>query len=192
MAAILDFKEVGGLVRAIRGYSGNSATRAALQLLALTFVRGSELRYATWDEFDLDGALWTISGPRMKKKRLHLVPLSTQAVDLLRAHLRISTCKTLLFPSVRSHSRPISENTINAALRRMGYEKSDMTGHGFRRTASTWLNEKGFASDWIEKQLAHVEENKVRGAYNAAEYLDGRRVMMQRWADWLDEQILLG
>jgi integrase len=123
--------------------------------------------------------------------RPHLVPLSAQAVQILGAHWQARLSDDLVFPGLRG-GRPISDNTINAALRRLGYDKTEMTGHGFRRTASTILNEQGWNRDWIERQLAHVEKDKVRRAYNAAEYLEGRASMMQAWADWLDDLALLG
>jgi integrase len=184
-AAILDPKRIGPLVRSLRGYDGNFATRSALQLVALTFVRSKELRFAAKSEFDLDAGIWTLSAERMKMTLPHFVPLSRQAVAVVREAMGM-TPGELLFPAVRSITRPISENTINAALRRMGYGTTDMTGHGFRRMASTVLNEHGFHRDWIERQLAHKDKNQVREAYNAAEYLPGRKIMMQWWADFLD------
>jgi integrase len=191
-AALLEPREIGGLVRAINGYQGNQATRAALRLMMLTFVRTSELRFAVFDEFDLEGAMWTIPGERMKMGLPHFVPLSPQAVAIVQALKETSTGSKFLFPSVLGHSRPISENTINTALRRMGYEKADMTGHGFRRMASTSLNELGWNSDAIERQLAHKDPNQTRRAYNAAEYLPDRTRMMSEWARWLEDRELLG
>jgi integrase len=192
MAALFEPSEVAGLMVSIHGYRGDASTRNALAFLALTFVRSSELRFAAWQEFDLDVATWEIPGERMKMKRPHIVPLSRQAVALLRRMHAERRTDALLFPGIRSPKRPISDNTINAALRRMGYEKADMTGHGFRRIASTTLNGLGFHGDWIERQLAHIEPNKVRRAYNAAEYLPERARMMQAWADWLEDLELLG
>lgn len=183
-AAVLDPKEVGGLLRAIRGYTGQPATRAALLLAAYTFLRPGELRHAQWSE--IDGAVWRVPAGRMKMKRPHIVPLSRQAVAVLEDLRRFTGRGTLIFPAVRSTTRPISENTTNAALRRMGYTVDEMTTHGFRRVAATMLNEMGWDRDWIERQLAHVEGNAVRGAYNAAEYVLGRTEMMQAWADHLD------
>jgi integrase len=184
-AAIFDPDEIGALIRAICGYTGDSSTRNALKLMPLTFVRSEELRFAVWGEFDLPAATWSIPSARMKMKLPHIVPLSRQAVDLL-TEMMESAKTSLLFPGIRSPKRPISDGTINAALRRMGYATDEMTGHGFRRMASTVLNENGFKSDWIERQLAHKEPNKIRRAYNAAEHLPGRVTMMQWWADWLD------
>ena len=160
--------------------------QAALKLLPLVFVRSSELRYARWDEFDLDGAEWRIPAERMKRKIQHVVPLSRQAVAALKELYPYSGPEGFVFPSIRSFSRPISENTVNAALRRMGYAKNEMTGHGFRSMASTLLNEQGWHPDAIERQLSHCEENDIRAAYNYAEYLPQRREMMQAWADYLD------
>jgi integrase len=195
-AALVEPRAVAGLLAAMAGYEGDPSTRAALGLLPLTFVRSSELRLARWAEFDFDAAIWTIPAARMKgrvaNKKEHIVPLSRQALALVKALWSARGSDTLLFPSLRSPKRPISDNTINAALRRMGYDKTQMTGHGFRTMASTVLNEHGWDDDWIERQLAHVETNKTRRAYNAAEYLEGRTRMMQWWADWLEDLALLG
>lgn len=183
-AALFNPTEIGGLMRAIRGYEGQPATRGALLLAAYTFLRPGEIRHARWS--DIDGTLWTVPPERMKMRRKHLVPLSRQAVAVLDWLRPITGGGELIFPAVRAANRPISENTTNAALRRLGYTVDDMTTHGFRRIASTTLNELGWNRDWIERQLAHVEGNAVRGAYNAAEYLPGRTEMMQAWADHLD------
>jgi integrase len=157
-------------------------------LAPLVFVRPGELRAAEWDEFDLKGKEpeWRIPAERMKMRDAHIVPLSKQVVALLR-ELRPISAGRLLFPSLRTAARPISENTVNAALRRLGFKNTEMTGHGFRTTASTLLNEQGFAPDVIELQLAHKERNKVRDAYNRASRLSERRKMMQAWADYLDK-----
>lgn len=185
-ASITDSKAVGALLRAIDGYSGSYITRAALRLAPLVFVRPGELRKAEWSEFDLDGAEWRIPAERMKMRQAHIVPLSTQAVQILN-ELRLFTGKfDYVFPGVRSRRRPMSENTVNAALRRLGYTKDQMTGHGFRSMASTLLNEQGWHHDAIERQLAHQERNSIRAAYNFAEHLPERRKMMQAWADYLD------
>jgi integrase len=179
--------EVGALLRAIDGYHGKSrVVECALRLLPLVFVRSSELRYAEWEEFDLHKAQWKIPAERMKMDVPHIVPLSKQAVRVLRELHPFTGPDGLVFPSVRTVTRPISENTINSALRRMGYTKEEMTGHGFRSMASTLLNEEGWHPDAIERQLAHCEEDDVRAAYNYAEYLPERRKMMQWWADYLD------
>jgi integrase len=180
--------EVGALLRAIDGYRGKSrVVECALRLLPLVFVRSSELRYAEWEEFDLNKAQWKIPAERMKMDVPHIVPLSKQAVRVLRELHPFTGPDGLVFPSVRTVARPISENTVNSALRRMGYTKDEMTGHGFRSMASTLLNEEGWHPDAIERQLAHCEEDDVRAAYNYAEYLPERRKMMQWWADYLDE-----
>lgn len=186
-AAIFEPKAIGGLLRAIDGYDGEPQVRAAMRLAPLTFVRPGELRMAEWKEFDLDAAEWRIPGSKMKMGLLHIVPLSRQAVEILRGLHRLTGEAKFLFSSLRTPSRPMSENTINAALRRLGYSKEEMTGHGFRRIASTLLHEMGpWESIWIERQLAHVDSNAIRGIYNAAEYLPARRRMMQAWADHLD------
>jgi len=179
--------EIGALLRTIDAYQGKSrVVHCALRLLPLVFVRSSELRYAVWEEFDLDNAQWKIPAERMKVKNPHIVPLSLQAVQILRELHPTTGPNGYLFPSIRTFARPISENTVNSALRRMGYTKDEMTGHGFRSMASTLLNEQGWKPDAIERQLAHCEENDVRAAYNYAEYLPERRKMMQAWADYLD------
>jgi integrase len=186
-AALTDPVKIGGLLRAIDGYTGQFTTLAALKLAPLTFVRPGELRKAEWPEFDLDGAIWRIPAARMKMKAPHLVPLSTQAVEVLRKLYPLTGDGTLVFPATGKAGQPMSENTVNLALRRLGYAKSEMTGHGFRSMAATRLNEMGWNADAIERQLAHAESNKVRAAYtHAAQYLQERTRMMQAWADYLD------
>ncbi len=186
-AAITDPTQMGALMRAIDGFSGQFVTAYALKLAPLVFVRPGELRNAVWNEFELDAGMWRIPATRMKMKAAHLVPLSTQAVAILRDLHKLTGTGEYLFPSVRTTQRPISENTVNAALRRLGYRNDEMTGHGFRSMAATRLNEMGWRADAIERQLAHAESNKVRDAYtSAAQYLDERRKMMQAWADYLD------
>lgn len=186
-ATITDPKQIGELLRAIDGFTGQYVTLAALKLAPLVFVRPGELRKAAWPEFDLDQAMWRIPGERMKMKAAHLVPLSTQAVDVLRELHKLTGHGHYVFPGVRTASRPMSENTVNAALRGLGYTTEQMTGHGFRSMAATRLNEMGWNADAIERQLAHAESNKVREAYtHAAQYLDERKRMMQAWADYLD------
>jgi integrase len=150
------------------------------------FVRPGELRAAEWQEFDLDSAEWRIFASRTKMRTTHLVPLSRQAVAILQELYPLTGRGKYLFPSLHTGEWPLSENTINAALRRLGYDKSEMTGHGFRSMASTLLNEQGWHHDAIERQLAHIERNAVRGAYNYAEHLPERRRMLQSWADFLD------
>lgn len=186
-ATITDPAKIGELLRAIECFSGQYVTLCALKLAPLVFVRPGELRKAEWAEFDLDGAIWRIPGERMKMKAPHIVPLSSQAVDLLRDLHRLTGTERYVFPGVRTASRPMSENTVNAALRRLGYAKDEMTGHGFRSMAASRLNEMGWNADAIERQLAHKEPNKVRAAYtHAAHYLEERTRMMQAWADYLD------
>ncbi len=187
--AITAPRRFGELLLAIDGYVGQGPTWAAMKLAPLVFVRPGELRAAQWSEFSLDGDSpeWRIPAERMKMKEEHVVPLSRQAVSVLRELQAFTGRGRLLFPSLRTSVRPISENTLNAALRRLGFSKDEMTAHGFRATASTLLNERGFAPDLIELQLAHAERNKVRAAYNRAQRLADRRQMMQQWADYLDE-----
>lgn len=161
-------------------------TRLALKLMALTFVRTNELRSAEWSEFDLDKAEWRIPAERMKMRVEHIVPLSDQAVEIIRTLQDINGHRRYLFPSAHNPRKPTSNNAMLFAVYRMGY-KGKATVHGFRATASTALNEMGFPSDVIERQLAHAESNKVRAAYNRAQYLKERRILMQRWAHYLGE-----
>jgi integrase len=186
-AAVTDPMRVGELLRAIDGFAGQTVTLAALKLAPLVFVRPGELRNAEWAELDLDAAIWRIPGHKMKMKAPHLVPLSTKAVAILRELHSLTGSGHFVFPGIRTASRPMSENTINGALRRLGYTGEEMTGHGFRSMAATRLNEMGWNADAIERQLAHAESNKVRDAYtSAAQYLEERTRMMQAWADYLD------
>ena len=186
--AITDKKALGGLLRAIDGFDGQPTTSAALKLLALLATRPGELRHAEWREFDLDAAVWTIPASRMKMRREHRVPLPRQAIGVLRDLHALTGTGAFLFPSVRSAARPISENTLNAALRRMGYAKDEVVSHGFRATFSTIANESGqWNPDAIERALAHVENNSVRRAYLRADFWDERVAMAQWWADLLDE-----
>src|SRR6185437_3895446 len=184
--AAVTAEELPELLRAIDGYGelGDKLTGYALCLLALTFVRTGELIGAQWQEFDLDQAVWVIPAGRMKMKTEHVVPLSRQAVAILRELQTIGGGSRYVFPG-RNPDKPISNNTMLFALYRLGY-KGKMTGHGFRAVASTILNEKGLRADVIERQLAHCERNEIRGAYNRAEYLRARIALMQRWADMLD------
>jgi integrase len=187
-AALTDPAKVGALLRAIDGYDGHPATAAALKLAAFTFVRPGELRAAEWRELALQGKepTWRIPGERMKMGEQHVVPLATQAATVLHELQALTGDGRYLFPSLRSAERPMSNNTVNAALRRLGYSSEEQTGHGFRSMASSLLNEQGFPPDVIELQLAHAERNKVRAAYNKAQRLAERRKMMQAWADYLD------
>ena len=186
-AGITDPAKLGGLLRAIDGYDGQPTTQIALKLAPYLFLRPVELRAAPWTEIDFDRAEWRIPALRMKMERMHIIPLSTQAVALLRELEKFTGGGKLMFPTLKDPTRPMSENTINSALRRMGYTREEQTGHGFRTTASTFLNENEEHPDWIELQLAHKEKNTTRGAYNEAQKLAKRRLMMQRWADYLDE-----
>lgn len=188
--AALGAKDLPAFLKKLAAYDGEfegeKVTRLALQLLLLTFVRTGELRAADWSEFDLDAAEWRIPAERMKMREPHIVPLSKQALAVLKQLKELTGDGDLVFPQARKPEQPMSENTILYALYRMGY-RSRATGHGFRSTASTILNELGFPPDVIERQLAHMERNKVRAAYNRAQYLPERRRMMQAWADLLDQ-----
>jgi integrase len=184
--AVTNPKELGALLRAIDNYGGQPATMAALKLLPMLFTRPGELRQATWDEFDLDAAEWRIPAERMKQRHAHLVPLSRQAVAVLRELHTITGRDELTFPSLRP-GRPLSENTLNVALRNIGYDGKQHVAHGFRSTASTLLHEMGFDSQVIELQLAHSDRNKVRATYNRAKRLPERKKMMQAWANYLDQ-----
>lgn len=187
--AITEPTQIAQLLTAIDGYTGHVSTAYALKLAPLLFVRPGELRGARWEEFDLDGKepVWRIPAERMKMRELHIVPLPSQAVALLKELRPWSGGSEYLFPSPLSLKRPISNNTVNTALRRLGYTSDQMCGHGFRAMASTCLNEQGWHPDVIELQLAHREQNKVRAAYNRAERMPDRKKMMQAWADYLDE-----
>lgn len=185
-AAITEPAQIGQLLRAIDSYQGQPVTLAALKLAPHVFVRPGELRAAEWREIDFEGALWRLPPERMKMREAHVVPLSTQALAILRELRALTGTGRYLFPSIRTLSRPLSENSLNASLRRLGYSKDEMTTHGFRALASSSLNEQGWAPDLIELQLAHAERNKVRAAYNRASRLTERRKMMQQWSDWLD------
>ncbi|MCG8006846.1 MAG: tyrosine-type recombinase/integrase [Candidatus Thiodiazotropha lotti] len=186
-ASITEPKKIGELLRVIEGYEGSLVTRCALQLASLTFVRPGELRHAEWSEINLEKAEWRIPPEKMKMRTLHIVPLSTQALAVLNEIKPLTGRGKYVFPGVRTNRRPMSENTVNAALRRLGYTKEEMTGHGFRSMASTILNEQGWHRDAIERQLAHAERNSVRAAYNYAEHMPERIKMMQWWADYLDK-----
>lgn len=183
--ARVDAKDLPELLRKIEGYQGTPTTRLAMKIMALTFVRTSELIGARWEEFDLEAGRWNIPKERMKMKTPHIVPLAAQTVNLLKA-LQLWTGHTpLLFPNERDHEKTMSNNTILGALKRMGYAGT-MTGHGFRGVASTLLHEQGYDHAHIELQLAHMERNEISAAYNHATYLTQRFTMMQAWADYLD------
>jgi integrase len=186
-ASITEPKAIGAMLRTIDGYQGSLVTKCALKLAPLVFVRPGELRKAEWAEFNLDAAEWRIPAARMKMREQHIVPLSTQAIVILRELHPLTGNGRYVFPGARTNGRPMSENTVNAALRRLGYKGDEMTGHGFRSMASTLLNERGWHRDAIERQLAHAERDNVRAAYNYAEHLPERRKMMQAWANYLDD-----
>lgn len=187
-AAITEPGQVGELLRALDGYRGQPSTEIALKLAPLLFVRPGELRAAEWAEFSLEGAHpeWRIPAARMKMREAHVVPLSRQALALLRELEPLTGGGRLLFPTIQDPARPMSNNTMNVALRRLGYTREQMTSHGFRSLASTLLNEQGWHPDLIELQLAHKERNETRSAYNRATRLTERRKMMQAWSDYLD------
>jgi integrase len=188
-AAIIDPDKVGELLRAIDGYDGQPATAAALKLAPYVFVRPTELRAAEWSEITLDGNQpeWRIPAERMKMREAHIVPLARQSVYILRALHPITGRQQYVFPAIGGGGRPLSENTLNGGIRRLGYSSEEMTAHGFRTLASTLLNERGVHPDLIELQLAHAERNTVRAAYNRAQRIAERRAMMQFWADFLDK-----
>jgi integrase len=186
-AAITEPKEVGPFLLTLDGYQGSVIVRAALQLAPLTFVRPGELRKAHWSEFDLDAAEWRISPDRMKMRQPHIVPLSRQALVILHDLYRLTGPDGYLFPHPRTNTRPMSDNAVLAAMRRMGIGKEEMCGHGFRAMARTILDEVlNYRVDWIEHQLAHAVRDVNGRAYNRTAHLESRRKMMQGWADYLD------
>ena len=184
---LTDPREIGRLLRDIDSYEGTFATKCAMQLAPMLFVRPGELRRAEWDEIDLDNAEWRIPANKMKGRVMHIVPLAEQAVHILAELKPLTDRSAWVFPGVRTNGEPMSENTVNAALRRLGYDRTTLTAHGFRGMASTMLHEQGWTSDVIERQLSHTERNSVKAAYNHAEHLPARRKMMQAWADYLDK-----
>lgn len=186
-AAITDPQGIGGLLRAMDVYSGSFVTRCALRLAPLLFVRPGELRQAEWSEIDLDAAQWNIPAERMKMRESHLVPLSSQAVTILREIHALTGQWRYVFPSARGKDRPMSNNAVLSALRRMGYAKDEMSGHGFRAMARTTLDEVlHVRPDYIEHQLAHAVRDPNGRAYNRTAHLPARKAMMQQWADYLD------
>jgi integrase len=185
-ASITDPVRVGCLLRDIDDYPGSPVVGHALKILPYVFVRPGELRNAEWHEVNLDKAMWRIPSKKMKMKVEHLVPLAPQVIRLLSSLKGLTGGGRLLFPGARTKERPITDMTLTAGLRRIGYEGRELCPHGFRSMASTLLNELGYPTDWVELQLAHRERNKVRAAYNRAEHLDDRKRMMQEWADYLD------
>ena len=187
-AAITDPDALGKLLRAIAVFEGQATTRIGLQLLALLAQRPGELRHAKWEEFNFSEAFWAIPAGKMKMRKDHNVPLPQQALDLLDELRRITGNGNYLFPSLRSWQRPMSENTLNAALRRMGYSGAEMTAHGFRASFSTLANESGLWNrDAIERALAHVEKNEVRRAYARGEHWEERVRLANWWAGQLDQ-----
>lgn len=187
LPAITDPKQISGLLRSLDGYAGFFVTKCALRLAPLVFVRPGELRKAEWSEIDLDNGEWNIPAARMKMREPHLVPLSRQAVEILRELYAVTGRGQYVFPGARTNGRPMSDNAVLAALRRMGIPKEEMSGHGFRAMARTVLDEVlGFRPDWIEHQLAHAVRDPNGRAYNRTAHLTKRREMMQAWADYLD------
>ena len=185
--AIIDSKDLKVLLTSLFSEQGYThSVKYALRILPYVFVRNSELRCARWDEFNLDNGEWHIPSERMKMREAHYVPLARQVVEVLNELKALQLHDVLLFPSTANRSRPISDNAMRVALLRLGYEKEEISVHGFRTTASTLLHEMGFNSQIIEKQLAHKDTNAIRDAYNRAEFKDERRRMMQKWADYLD------
>lgn len=185
LAALTDPVKIGKLMRDIDGYAGTFIVQCAFKLAPLVFLRPIELSRAEWAEIDLDKAEWRIPAGKMKMKAIHIIPLPSQAVAILRDLHPLTGTGGFIFPNIRTSTRPMAGNTILAAIRSMGYTPAEMTAHGFRHMASTLLNEQGFNADAIERQLAHKAAG-VRATYNAAEYLPERRRMMQHWADYLD------
>ena len=185
-ATITEPKKVGELMRAIQAFEGTFVVQSALRLTPYVFLRPGELRHGEWSEIDFDAAEWRIPAEKMKMKQVHIVPLSEQVLAILHELYQFTGKGRNLFPSIRTPARPMSNNTVNTALRRLGYDKSEICAHGFRGMASTLLHEQGFSSDVIERQLAHQEGNEVKAAYNHARHLPERKKMMQHWADYLD------
>ncbi len=185
-STITEPSRIGELLRAIDGYTGTFVVKCAFRLAPLVFLRPGELRQAEWSEIDFDRAEWRIPAEKMKMDTTHIIPLARQAIEILQDLFPLTGHGKYLFPSVRTNDRPMSENTISAALRRMGFTKDEMTSHGFRAMASTRLYEHGWAADVVERQLAHCERNKVRDAYDHAKFLPERRKMMEWWSDYLD------
>ncbi|WP_371815506.1 tyrosine-type recombinase/integrase [Erythrobacter sp. JK5] len=186
-AAILEPVKVGGLMRAIDGYDGQPITQFALRLSPYVFVRPGELRRAEWSEIDLEGAVWRIPAAKMKGRQEHAVPLASQSLAVLKQAQELTGDGQYVFPSIRSRRNPMSENTVNAALRRLGFGSDEMTAHGFRAMASTLLNESGkWSADAIERALAHKDKDHIRAAYHRGAHWQERVEMAQWWADYLD------
>jgi integrase len=187
-AAVIEPGVLGAMLRAFDGYTGGPVVRTALQLQAMLFVRPGELRHMEWDELDFEAAQWRIPGEKMKMREPHIVPLAPQAVALLKALQPLTRRSRYVFPSPRSKDRPMSENAVNVALRALGYDRDTVTGHGFRATARTILDEKlRYRVEVIEMQLAHAVRDPLGRAYNRTKYLEERKDMMLGWADYLDK-----
>jgi integrase len=197
MAAPTNPVDVAPLLRAIDGYKGTFVVQCALKLSPLLFVRPGELRKAEWTEIDLKNGDWRIPIERMKRRQTekisrrgeiaHIVPLSRQAIIIFNDLYQLTGNSIYVFPGARGNDRPLCDNALNAAFRRMGFTKDEIVVHGFRHMASTLLHEKGFATHLIEKQLSHAERNKIRATYKYAEYMPERKEMIQAWADCLDK-----
>lgn len=185
-AAITDKDEIGRLLLDIDSFNGYYQTKCGLQLMALFFVRSSELIEAEWTEFNFEEKIWRVPAERMKMRMPHIVPLAIQAIHILKGLREYTGASRYVFPSVKTYEKHIAKSTLLVALRYMGYKKEVLSVHGFRSMASTTLNELGYNRDWIERQLAHKERNSARDAYNYAQYLSQRKTMMQEWADYLD------
>jgi len=185
-ATITEPKAVGALLRAIHAFEGTLVVQCAMQITPYVFVRPGELRQAEWSEIDFEKSEWRIPAEKMKMRVTHIVPLSKQVMDILKELQPLTGSGRYVFPSIRNASRPMSENTVNASLRRIGYSKEEICAHGFRAMASTMLHEQGWDSDIIERQLAHKEGNAIKEAYNHARHLPERVKLMQHWADYLD------
>ncbi|MEQ8165101.1 MAG: site-specific integrase, partial [Alphaproteobacteria bacterium] len=190
--AITNEREFGKLLTVIDEYDGWPTIKAALQFLALTCVRPGEVRHALRGEFDRDKAIWRIPAERTKMRQPHDVPLSRQVLKVLEEVWPLSDAGGLVFPSIRTARKPLSENALNSALRRMGYSKEEVTAHGLRASASTILNSRGYDPDVIEAVLAHQDRNAIRRAYNRASYWEQRVKLMQEWADMLDQFRVMG
>jgi integrase len=186
--AIVEPESVGELLRAIDAYSGNAITRLACQISPHVMLRPGELRQAEWGDIDLGKAVWNIPAERMKMRRPHAVPLSRQVVEYLEELAPLTGPEGFIFPAFHTSRRPMSENTVNQAFRRMGYGVGEVTAHGLRTTASSLLNESGrWSADAIERSLAHADANVIRGTYNRGRYWEERVAMHQWWSDYLDE-----
>jgi integrase len=186
-ASIHDKTTIGNLLLKMEQYQEKPMVMLALRMLAYVFVRPSELRTATWGEIDLNDRLWRIPAEKMKRRKPHLVPLSTQVIEILDKLKKLNEDSIYLFPQETNKDKPIATDYFNRGLRSLGYGKDDICAHGFRSMSSTLLNELGFNKDWIERQLAHIDGNAVRASYNFADYMPERRAMMQQWADYLDQ-----